>query len=108
MRRTILGIIALVLTVAGATLFFEWIPGSEQAGGIFFKAGLGLAAIWLAMPSIEGLFVKSNKSWYLFIGGMLALFVWPKAFFVLAPVLIALGVVQFIHYLFKPLPKNRS
>lgn len=102
-QRTILGIIAALFTIGGALLYYEVIEGSRQAGGMFFKAGLGLSAIWLALPQLEALFSKSNSAWFIYFALGVGCIAIPGARMIAIPALIAFGITQFIKYLFKPL-----
>jgi len=57
MRRTTLGIIALLLLLVGGITFFNG-PGGNSAwgfSGVCIKSGLVLGALWLALPQIQSM-----------------------------------------------------
>jgi len=57
MRRTTLGIIALVLIVTGFLAAMNGPGGSSAWGfsGVCLKSGLVLGALWLALPQIQSI-----------------------------------------------------
>src|SRR5262245_39585924 len=64
MRRTTLGIIALLLLVVGSIAAFNG-PGGESAwgfSGVCIKSGLVLGALWLALPQIQSLATRLPRT----------------------------------------------
>jgi TRAP-type C4-dicarboxylate transport system permease small subunit len=111
MRRHIMGAIGLVLLAAVIVMFFVY--GYEQvkqsaAAGIGLRVGLVLVAIWLAMPQIVQV-TKRVPPWLLgsIALGTVALVIWPKLALAVIPIIGIMLVVQFVTWLFKPLPPRK-
>jgi len=92
MRRHLLGILALLLLIAGAFLYV-FPPGTdfwEMMCASFIRAGAVLAVLWLAYPQVSRV-----PQWMYVCGliGALTIAVRPKWAFWVIPVLIALVVL---------------
>jgi hypothetical protein len=69
MRRTTLGIIALVLLVVGGITAINGPGGTSAWGfsGVCIKSGLVLGALWLALPQIQSMAARLPRwllSWF--------------------------------------------
>ena len=64
MRRTTLGIIALLLLTVGGLAWFNGPGGASAWGfsGVCIKSGLVLGALWLALPQIQALAARVPRS----------------------------------------------
>ena len=128
MRRHVMGLIGLTALLAGVGALVYFSPpsptiaaaistivgmgdgwrgsGSElMLSSMAIRAGVVLVAGWLAWPQLEQLF----KRFPLWLMGLVALCVflliaYPQSAFIVAPLLGIIAVVQFIRYLFTPLP----
>ena len=105
MRRTLLGILSIVLLVVGLGMVIRLGIGTA-VGSMCLRIGLVLGAIWLAFPQVDEI-SKRIPPWL--IGtialGIVIIAAAPRAFIVIAPVLVGIAIVQFIGWMFKP-PKN--
>ena len=103
MRRHLLGIFAICLIVGWIVL----IAGGNDSewAGFCMKGGFTLAALWLAFPQALDL-AERVPPWLIaaiVIGGSIV--IWrPRLLIYVAPALLALGALQFVGWLFKPLP----
>ena len=75
---------------------------------ICIRVGLLLSAIWLAFPQVVGL-VKRFPPWLMAAVGFTALVVAarPRLILYLGPAVVALAALQFVGWLFKPLPNAK-
>ena len=64
MRRTTLGIIALLLLLVGGIAVFNGPGGTDAWGfsGVCIKSGLVLGALWLALPQIQSVAARLPRS----------------------------------------------
>jgi hypothetical protein len=86
MHRPTVGLIALVLLVGAVTCyFFNW--GSAAIESAFWRVGLVLALLWLALPDL--IRVRSKSVLALLLGAILVIVVRPK----LAPLMLVFCVV---------------
>ena len=108
MRRTAVGIIALLMLAVSTYGFYRY--GFEAGEASFFwnsclRMGLVLGAAWLALPKL--LEQKSDASplvLTLVAAIVLVLVVRPRAIIFLWPFLVILAVMQFFRWLVKPPP----
>ena len=112
MRRHALGIIGCLFIVAAIVLLAKFgIDRSTEStlASICLRAGLVLTALWLAFPQLLSL-VTRFPPWM--IGSLvigLGALVWrPRSIVVVGPLLGAIAVIQFVGWLFKPLPTPDS
>ena len=116
MRRTILGILALVFFIAGvATLAVKGTgeSGVSAAASVCMRVGMLLGAFWLALPQVEKLLVRVPLWVLVGVGGGLLLAVTNfRLFHVCAPLLaiagLAFGAKRFFRWLFEPLPSKSA
>jgi hypothetical protein len=111
MRRHALGIISILMLVAGGfALFYFGVDDSQSsmAASICLRAGLVLGAIWLAFPQILQVLARVPP-WLVacILLSVMAVIARPKTIILVAPLLAALAVMQFVTWLFKPLPQPK-
>lgn len=112
MRRTILGILALLLFLGGV-LGLWWVGGADRDGGaaasISIRAGVLLGAIWLAMPQLSRL-AKIFPPWMFGAAGIgvVLLIVRPRLIGYVLPLFGVLLVIHFAGWLFRPSPQSAS
>lgn len=107
MRRNLLGLIGLAFLGTWIALLI-WNPAS---GGYAFAAaacmriGCVLLALWLALPQLSQLKLRL-PAWLLasLIGSGLLIAVRPRLAIWLLPIMLAIAALQFVGWLFKPLP----
>ena len=107
-RRHLMGLLGLASLIAGVSLLI--IRGTNDSqwsmfASICLRVGLMLGAMWLAFPQIVGL-ARRFPPWLMAtiaISG-LVIAARPRMIVYLAPVLAAIVILQFIGWLFKPLP----
>jgi hypothetical protein len=112
MRRHAFGICAILFLAGAAAGLWHFGVAEGQSSmltGLCLRGGLVLGAIWLAYPQVEQL-AERVPPWLLGCFALLAiiLLVRPRAFPIVLPILAAIIVVQFVGWLFKPLPKSRA
>jgi hypothetical protein len=97
-----LGLFAVVVFAYGLT------DETQFVASICVRVGLVLCAIWLAYPQLEKI-TQRVPPWMLgcIVLGMLIIIVRPRMVIYLAPVLAAIAVLQFVGWLFKPLPQQK-
>src|SRR5262245_50325501 len=94
MNRTLIGVVALVLLLVGFAMLGA--PRSNDntafnvAGGLM-RIGFVLAALWLALPSIQGMLAKTPK-WMLTAGviGIIFCVVRPQLLLLVVPLLLVI------------------
>lgn len=95
MQRNLMGLIALLLLVAGgvAALSYTSPTSSASWAGGAIKIGLVLGAIWLALPQIER-FLRKTPQWLLVVSliGILLIAVRPWAAVAVVPLLIGMWI----------------
>jgi len=110
MRRHALGLFSILFLLGGGAIW-SFIGLAENtwqtAASTCLRVGLLLGAGWLAYDQV-GQVLKKTPPW---LAGTLALAVLiaiirPRAMLYLLPLLAGLALLQFIGWLFKPLPKN--
>jgi hypothetical protein len=111
MRRHIMGAIGLVLLASGIAVLWRYGVSESTistAASVCLRAGIVLVAIWLAMPQLAQV-TKRVPPWLLgsIALGTVALVIRPKLVVVVAPILGIMLVVQFVTWLFKPLPPQK-
>jgi len=93
MQRNLLGVIALVLLVAGGVVALGLAGPASSASwtGSAIKIGLMLGAIWLALPQIERWLVNTPQ-WLLVASliGIVLIAIRPWGAVVIVPLLIAM------------------
>ena len=109
MRRILIGILSLLFLGAAGALYFIDYDNSVYLLSVCLKVGLVLGAIWLAYDNVLKISQRSPP-WLLgIIGvGLLVIVIRPKMIVVVAPLLAGIGVLQFVGWLFKPLPNSRK
>lgn len=113
MQRAILGILAVGFLIGGALAVYRFGVNDSSASAsasVALRCGLLLSAIWLALPQIQAI-ARRWPPWMIFSGiaALAALIVRPKLLVILLPAIALLGALQFIRWLFQPLPKkNRN
>jgi hypothetical protein len=87
------GLIALTLLIAAAGL---WLFSSEnfQLAGTFFRVGIFMGALWLALPSHDGPSLWDRiPAWALVLGGA-GFFLLARNPWVIIPIYAALGILS--------------
>ncbi len=111
MRRILIGITALSFLGAAAALFIRGDGNDENVFllSVCMKVGLVLGAMWLAYDQVLKISQRSPP-WLLgIIGvGLLVVVIRPRTLVIVAPLLAAIAVLQFVGWLFKPLPNPRK
>jgi flagellar biogenesis protein FliO len=114
MRRHLLGIIALVLILAGVVNRFVDFgstshSGMEDAGDVGLRAGLVLGALWIAYPQLVQLAKRFPKWLYAILAMVTSVVMFgPRSLIIVAPALVILLLLQVGAWLLKPLPKKRT
>lgn len=110
MQRVALAIIAVLLLVAGVALYFSnaGLGWTEFLGSVLIKVGIVLSLYWLAYDQVMHMLSRSPP-WMI---GMVLLAVGilvirPKSLIFIAPVLAMMAAMQFVSWLFKPLPTKK-
>ncbi len=112
LRRHALGIFSLLLLASAAALLVYSDSDDNQmemAGSICLRAGLTLGAIWLALPQIITLSAKFPPRLLvaILVGGVIVI-ARPRSFPVVALIVAAVAVLEFVGWLFKPLPSKKK
>ena len=110
-RRHIMGLFGLAFLLCGVGLLVARGASDSQwsmFASICIRVGLMLGAIWLAFPQVVGL-AQRFPPWLMGTVGFSALVVAarPRMIFYLGPVVVAIAFLQFVGWLFKPLPKPK-
>ena len=106
MRRHLLGIFGICFLIGWICLLsFRRDEDSVWVAAICMRVGFTLIAIWLAFPQAIEL-AQRFPPWLLgCIGfGTLVLIARPRYFIYVLPALAAISVLQFVGWIFKPLP----
>ena len=109
MRRHLVGICSLLFLASAAALYF----GSDFASNELLlstceRVGILLGAWWLAYRQLEGVLQRFPPWLLAALGGcVLVIFVRPRLAVLLVPVIAAIGVLQFLGWLAKPM-HNRA
>jgi hypothetical protein len=104
-----LAILFLAVAVPGVYRFFVHGPSdSDFLASVCLRVGLTLSAIWLAFPQLDEL-SRRVPPWLLAcVGlGLLVVVIRPRAILTIGPVLAVIFALQFVGWLFKPLPKKK-
>jgi hypothetical protein len=106
-RRHIMGSFGIAFLLGGLGLWLVKGTGNQMAG-VGVKVGLVLCAIWLAFPQVAEL-TKRVPSWLMAAIGISGLVVAarPRMILYLGPVVAAIAFLQFVGWLFKPLPNPK-
>ncbi len=111
-RRHIMGLLGIASLVGGVGLLL--VKGASDSqwsmyASIGIRVGLMLSAIWLAFPQVVGL-AKRFPPWLMASVGIMALVIAasPKRIFQIAPIIAAIAFLQFVGWLFKPLPNTKA
>jgi hypothetical protein len=110
MQRHGFGIFGLLFLIAYGVLFFRYGFTDHEVSmmaGICQRVGLVLCAIWLAWPQL--LQITQRVPPWIFgciLLALLIVMIRPKAILILGPVVAGIFVLQFMGWLFKPLPRK--
>lgn len=108
MRRTAVGIIALVLLGIAGYGYLRYGLDSGESGFFWsscWRMGLVLGAIWFALPNLLEMKGKQSPMMLLIgLGLVMIIAVRPKVIVFLWPFLLILAVMQFFTWLIKPPP----
>jgi hypothetical protein len=76
--------------------------------GVCLRVGLVLGATWLAYPQLSRV-AERFPPWLIggFLLGALVVLIRPRAIFAVLPILAAIAFLQFLGWLFRPLPDAR-
>ena len=109
MQRHLLGIIALVFTVTGIALLIRGgVSGDKSTiAAVLLKVGPVLGVMWLAFPQLIQV-VRRGPPWVIaaFVIGIGAMIYNKRTALVVIPVWLAIAALQFVGWLFNPLPKK--
>jgi len=109
-RRHLIGVMSILLMIAA---FVLWTSYDENiirviASGCL-RGGLVSGAAWLAFPQVIQLKEKASpKMMIAIILGTLMIVVRPKSFPIVALVVAAVAVVEFVGWVLKPIDKKRK
>lgn len=104
-RRHTIGVIALALLAAGAGLLVTFDGQvTDTYGKMSLRVGMTLGVAWLAFPQIVQLsaYCSPKLLLALAVGGMVVI-ARPKAFPIVALLIGAVAVLEFVGWLLKPL-----
>jgi len=104
-RRHTLGVIALAMLAAAAVLLL-FCDGNlaDMYGSICLRVGMALGAVWLALPQLLLLSAYcSPKLLFTFLLGGIVLIARPKAFPIVALLIVAAAILEAAGWLLKPL-----
>jgi hypothetical protein len=112
LRRHALGIFSLLLLTSAVGLLVSSDSDDNQmwmAGSICLRAGLTLGAIWLALPQVIAISAKFSPRLLvaILVGGMIVI-ARPRTFPLVALIVAAVGVIEFVGWLFRPLPPKKK
>ena len=66
-----------------------------------------LFAVWLALPQLKKLRWTGSTSFLVgAVVSAMTLAVRPRAMLFVGPILLAMGAMQFVHWMFAPMPKK--
>ncbi len=105
LRATLLLIFSLVLLGVGG--WFTYAGDRPVIASACNRSGLILFAVWLAMPQLKQLRWTGSTSFI--VGAIICaitLAIRPKAMLFVGPILLVMGAMQFIRWLFAPMPKK--
>ena len=112
LRRHALGLFSLLFLGFGVWMYVA--SGAESddramMSSILIRAGLVMGALWLALPQIFELMTR-QPPWLLgcVVIGLGVLIVRPRYLVVVGPILGGIIVLQFLGWLFKPLPHGKK
>ena len=110
-RRHILGLLGIAFLLSGLGLLLVKGASDNQwsmFASICVRVGLLLAAIWLAFPQVVGL-AKRFPPWLMAAVAISGLVIAarPRMIFYAGPVIAAIAFLQFVGWLFKPLPQRK-
>ena len=111
-RRHIMGLLGIASLLIGVGLLV--VKGASDSqwsmyASICIRVGLMLSAIWLAFPQVVGL-AKRFPPWLMAAVGISAFVIAasPKRIVYLGPIVAAIAFLQFVGWLFKPLPNPKG
>ena len=110
-RRHIMGLFGIAFLLSGVGLLAAKGASDSQwsmFASICIRVGLMLNVIWLAFPQVVGL-AKRFPPWLMATIGVTGLVIAarPRMIIYLGPVVAAIAVLQFVGWLFKPLPNPK-
>ncbi len=111
-RRHLMGLFGVAFLIGGVVLIMVRGTGDSQwsmAASICIRVGLMLGAIWLAFPQIIGI-AKRFPPWLMATVAVTGLVIAarPRMILYLGPVVAAIALLQFVGWLFKPLPNPKA
>lgn len=111
-RRHLMGLFGIAFLVGGVSLLL--VKGASDSqwsmfASICIRVGLMLGAIWLAFPQLVGL-TKRFPPWLMGTVAVSGLVVAarPRMILYLGPVVAAIAFLQFVGWIFKPLPNPKA
>jgi hypothetical protein len=113
-RRHALGVVALLLMAPAIVLLLIEQPAglsdmNRNLCQIALRAGMTLAAVWLALPQIVTLSVKCPPRLLIAtVLGCVVVIVRPRAFPLVLLIVGVIAALEFVGWLLKPLPRTRS
>ncbi len=110
MRRILIGILAILFLGAAGAIFLRGVTDeTEFLLSVCLRVGLVLGAMWLAYEQVLAI-SQRTPPWLLgCIGACLAVIVIrPRTIVIVAPLIAGIAVLQFVGWLFKPLPNRRK
>lgn len=111
-RRHLMGFFGIAFLIGGVGLLY--VKGASDSqwsmfASICIRVGLMLGAIWLAFPQVVGI-AKRFPPWLMATAAISAIVVAarPRMILYLGPVVAAIAFLQFVGWLFKPLPNPKT
>jgi hypothetical protein len=113
LRRHALGVMALLLMTPAIVLPLvlkdDLSEMNRNLCGIALRAGMTLAAAWLALPQIVTLSVKCPPRLLIAIAaGCIVVIARPRSFPLVLLIIGVLAVLEFVGWLLKPLPRGKT
>lgn len=95
----------MVLLTTGSTLCCSSSDANQALGLLALKAGLVFGAAWLAFPQVMALTSAGppRLTWAI-VAGMVILIFRPRAFPIVAALIVVMAIVEGVTWLLRPLP----
>jgi hypothetical protein len=121
MRRILMGILSLVFLAVAGAIYLNGVPDKDFTLirtvpddqkfllSVCQRVGIVLGAMWLAYDQVLKIGQRSPP-WLLGCIGLclLVIVARPRAILIVAPLLAVVAALQFVGWLFKPLPNPRK